>query len=333
MKALLSRAAGGPETLEIGELPAPVPGEGQVRIKVRACGINFPDSLIIEDRYQFRPDRPFAPGGEVAGEIDAVGDGVTGFRPGDRVIALTSWGGMAEQVVTTANRCVAMPDGMPYHEGAGLIFTYGTSIHALKQRAALENGETLLILGAAGGVGLAAVELGKAMGARVVAAVSSQEKADLATARGADATVIYPRGPFDKDGIKALSAQFKEAVGPAGADVVYDAVGGGYAEAALRAIAWKGRFLVVGFPAGIPRMPLNLALLKGCSIVGVFWGSFTDREVEANQENNRQLMELYAQGAIKPHISQQYALGDAGEGIAALAGRRAMGKLVVMIEQ
>ena len=176
------------------------------------------------------------------------------------------------------------------------------------------------------------MELGKAMGARVVAAVSTQEKADLAISRGADAAVIYPRGPFDKDGIKALSAQFKEAVGREGADVVYDAVGGDYAEAALRSIAWKGRFLVVGFPAGIPRMPLNLALLKGCSIVGVFWGSFTDREVEANQANNRQLMELYAQGAIKPHISQQYALADAGQGIAELAGRRALGKLVVMVE-
>jgi NADPH2:quinone reductase len=332
MKAILSNTPGGPQTLELGELEAPVPGENEVRIRVRACGVNFPDTLIIEDKYQYRPNRPFAPGGEVAGEIDAVGPGVTEFKEGDRVIALTGWGGMAEQVVTTANRCVLMPAAMPYDEGAGLIFTYGTSLHALKQRAQMQAGETLLVLGAAGGVGLAAVELGKAMGARVVAAASSDEKIALAKQRGADIGLVYPRGPFDKDGVKALSAQFKEATAPNGADVVYDAVGGDYAEAALRATAWRGRLLVVGFPAGIPRIPLNLALLKGCSIVGVFWGSFTDREIDANRENNRELMELYAAGKIKPHVSKRYALADAGLGIADLAERRAMGKIVVMID-
>ena len=333
MKALLSHTPGGPETLEIGDIPSPEPGEGQVRIRVRACGINFPDSLIIEDKYQFRPDRPFAPGGEVAGEVDAVGPGVTDVKEGDRVLALCSWGGMAEQAITTASRCVQVPDMMPFDEAAGLIFTYGTSLHALKQRANMQEGETLLILGAAGGVGLAAVELGKALGANVVAAVSSEDKLTLAKERGAHSGLIYPRGPFDKDGSRALAAQFKEATQPNGADVIYDAVGGDYAEASLRCMNWNGRFLVVGFPAGIPKMPLNLPLLKGCSIVGVFWGSFTDREREANRENNEQLLGLYADGKIKPHISKHYSLAEAGQGISDLTERRAMGKIVVMIDQ
>lgn len=332
MKAILSTAPGGPETLIIGELESPEPGEGQVRIRVRACGVNYPDTLIIEDKYQFKPDRPFAPGGEVSGEIDALGPGVNEWRVGDKVIALTGHGGMAEQVVTEANRCVAMPDTMPYEEAAALIFTYGTSYHALKQRAETAAGETLLVLGAAGGVGLSAVELGKAMGARVVAAASSKEKVALARDRGADTGMIYERGPFDKDGTRALAKQFKDATGPGGADIIYDAVGGDYAEAALRCINWKGRFLVIGFPAGIPRIPLNLALLKGCQIVGVFWGSFTSREVMENQQNNRELLDMYADGRIRPHVSKQYALADAGQAITDLAERRAMGKIVVTID-
>lgn len=332
MKAILSTAPGGPETLIIGELESPEPGEGQVRIRVRACGVNYPDTLIIEDKYQFKPDRPFPPGGEVSGEIDALGPGVSEWRVGDKVIALTGHGGMAEQVVTEANRCVAMPDTMPYEEAAALIFTYGTSYHALKQRAETAAGETLLVLGAAGGVGLSAVELGKAMGARVVAAASSEEKVALAKVRGADTGMIYERGPFDKDGTRALAKQFKDATGPGGADIIYDAVGGDYAEAALRCINWKGRFLVIGFPAGIPRIPLNLALLKGCQIVGVFWGSFTSREVMENQQNNRELLDMYADGRIRPHVSKQYALADAGQAITDLAERRAMGKIVVTID-
>lgn len=332
MKAILSTAPGGPETLIIGELESPEPGEGQVRIRVRACGVNYPDTLIIEDKYQFKPDRPFPPGGEVSGEIDALGPGVSEWRVGDKVIALTGHGGMAEQVVTEANRCVAMPDTMPYEEAAALIFTYGTSYHALKQRAETAAGETLLVLGAAGGVGLSAVELGKAMGARVVAAASSEEKVALAKDRGADTGMIYERGPFDKDGTRALARQFKDATGPGGADIIYDAVGGDYAEAALRCINWKGRFLVIGFPAGIPRIPLNLALLKGCQIVGVFWGSFTSREVMENQQNNRELLDMYADGRIRPHVSKQYALADAGQAITDLAERRAMGKIVVTID-
>jgi NADPH2:quinone reductase len=332
MKALLSTAPGGPATLTLAELPSPVPGPGEVRIRVRACGVNYPDALIIEDKYQFRPERPFAPGGEVAGEIDALGPGVTDFAVGDRVIAMLGWGGMAEQVVARAQKCVAMPPDMPFDVGATFILTYGTSYHALKQRAALRPGETLLVLGAAGGVGLAAVELGRALGARVVAAASSAEKSALARAHGATGEFVYPPGPFDRDGAKALAAGFKEACGPDGADVIYDAVGGDYAEAALRAIAWEGRFLVVGFPAGIPRIPLNLALLKGCQIVGVFWGSFTERDPAANAENNRELMALYAQGAVRPHVSARYALADAGRAIADLAERRALGKLVVMLD-
>ncbi|MGE4616956.1 MAG: NADPH:quinone oxidoreductase family protein [Gammaproteobacteria bacterium] len=332
MKAILSKAPGGPETLILENVNAAEPGDGEVRIRVRACGVNYPDTLMIEDKYQFRPDRPFSPGGEVSGEIDAVGEGVTGFSPGDAIIALVGWGGMAEYVVTPASKCASMPDGMPFDQAAAFIFTYGTTYHALKQRAALKTGETLLVLGAAGGVGLSAVELGRAMGARVVAAASSEEKVELAKAHGASVGIVYGRGPFDKDGTKTLSAQFKEATAPGGADVIYDAVGGDYAQAALRAIAWQGRFLVVGFPAGIPSIPLNLVLLKGCQIVGVFWGSFTDREAETNRDNNRELMALYASGEIKPHVSKRYSLAEAGQGISDLAERRALGKIVVMLD-
>ena len=332
MKALLSTAPGGPDTLALADIDAPEPGAGEVRIRVRACGVNFPDALMIEDKYQFRPPRPFAPGGEVAGEIDALGEGVSGLSVGDRVIGMVGWGGMAEQVVTKAAKVAPVPEGMPDDEAAAFIFTYGTSHHALRQRANLQAGETLLVLGAAGGVGLAAVELGKAMGARVVAAASSEEKVALACERGADEGVVYPRGPFDKDGARALAGLFKDACGKGGADVIYDAVGGDYAEASLRAIAWEGRFLVVGFPAGIPKIPLNLPLLKGCQIVGVFWGSFTERELELNAANIAELGEFYTSGRIRPHVSASYPLADGGQGIADLAGRRALGKVIVRID-
>ena len=332
MKALLSSAAGGPETLALHEIESPHPGAGEVRVRVRACGVNYPDALIIEDKYQYRPPRPFAPGGEIAGEIDAVGEAVDGFKVGDRVIALVGWGGMCEQVVTRAIKCVAMPAEMPFDVAASFILTYGTSYHALKQRGTLERGETLLVLGAAGGVGLAAVELGHALGARVVAAASSEQKIALAITHGADSGVVYPTGPFDKDGAKALATLFKDACGAQGADVIYDAVGGDYAEAALRAIAWEGRFLVVGFPAGIPRIPLNLALLKNCQLVGIFWGAWCERDPAANAENNRELIEMWRRGAVRPHISARYPLAAAGRAIAELTARRAQGKLVVMID-
>ena len=330
MKAMLSKRLGGPDTLVLEDLPDPKPGAGEVLIAVKSCGVNYPDSLIIEDRYQFKPQRPFAPGGEVAGVVEAVGTGVTACKPGDRVIGSLIWGGMAEKVVLTAARCTPMPANMPFEEASALVLTYGTSIHALKDRAKLKPGETMLVLGAAGGVGLSAVELGKAFGARVIAAASSEAKVDLARKHGADAGVVYPAGPFDKDGAKALADLFKGACGEGGADVIYDPVGGDYSEAALRAIAWEGRFLVVGFAAGsIPRLPLNLTLLKGCQVVGVFWGDFTRREPKANAANIAELMQLYAKGAIRPLVSERYPLAKAGEAIARLAGRQAMGKIVV----
>jgi NADPH:quinone reductase len=332
MKAMLSKGAGGPETLELEELPDPMPAAGEVLIAVKACGVNYPDSLIIEDRYQFKPPRPFAPGGEVAGVVEAAGPGVTTVKPGDRVIGSLIWGGMAEKVAVPAARCTPMPASMPFDEASALVLTYGTSIHALKDRARLQKGETMLVLGAAGGVGLSAVELGKAMGARVIAAASSQEKVSLARKRGADLGVVYPPGPFDKAGARALADLFKSACGETGAGVIYDPVGGDYAEAALRAIAWEGRFLVVGFPAGIPKLPLNLTLLKGCQVVGVFWGGFAQRDPKANAANIAELMQLYAKGAIRPVVSERYPLARAGEAIARLAGRQAMGKIVVTMD-
>jgi NADPH2:quinone reductase len=332
MKAMLSRRVGGPDTLELADLPDPAPGTGDVVIAVKACGVNYPDSLIIEDRYQFKPPRPFAPGGEVAGVVEAAGAGVTALKPGDRVIGSLVWGGMAEKVAVSARRCTPMPADMPFDEASALVLAYGTSIHALKDRARLRAGETVLVLGAAGGVGLSAVELAKAFGARVIAAASSQEKVDLARRHGADAGVVYPAGPFDKGGARALADLFKEACGENGADVIYDPVGGDYSEAALRAIAWEGRFLVVGFPAGIPRLPLNLTLLKGCQVVGVFWGGFAQRDPQANAGNIAELMQLYARGAIKPLVSERYPLARAGEAIARLARRQAMGKIVVTME-
>jgi NADPH2:quinone reductase len=332
MKAMLSKRPGGPETLELEDLPDPGPAAGEVLIAVKACAVNYPDALIIEDRYQFKPPRPFAPGGEVAGVVEAVGDGVTALKPGDRVIGSPIWGGMAEKLALAAERCTPMPDTMPFDEASALVFTYGTSIHALKDRARLQPGETLLVLGAAGGVGLSAVELGKAMGARVVAAASSPAKVDLARRHGADVGVVYPAGPFDKAGARALADVFKDACGETGADVIYDPVGGDYSEAALRAIAWEGRFLVVGFPAGIPRLPLNLALLKGCQVAGVFWGGFAQRDPAANAANIAELMRLYARGAIRPLVSERYPLAQAGAAIARLAGRQAMGKIVVTID-
>ena len=332
MKAIVSEAPGGPDTLVLRDLPAPQAGAGELLIRVRACGVNYPDALMIEDKYQFRPARPFAPGGEVAGEVLAVGEGVEDFGAGERVIALVGHGGMAEQVVAKAAKCLKIPDAMPYDVAAALLITYGTSYHALKQRAALGRGETLLVLGAAGGVGLAAVELGAALGARVVAAVSTAEKLALAQEHGATDGVIYPRGPFDKEGGKALAELFKNACGKQGADVVYDAVGGDYAEAALRAIAWEGRFLVVGFPAGIPRIPLNLPLLKGCQIIGVFWGAWAERAPGASAENHRELIDFYRAGRIKPYVSRRFPLTEGSQAIRELAERRAHGKIVVMLD-
>jgi len=331
MKAVLSKAPGGPETLVLEETANPVVGPGLAVVSIKACGVNYPDVLIIEDKYQFKPNRPFSPGGEISGVVKSVGEGVTHIRVGERVFGSVGNGGMAEEVAIEADRLTPMPDAMPFDEAAAFLFTYGTSYYALKDRGVLRKGQTLLVLGAAGGVGLAAVELGKAMGARVIAAASSVEKIDLARARGADEGVVYPAGPFDRDGQKALASLFKDACGSHGADIIYDAVGGDYAEAALRCMAWEGRFLVVGFPAGIPRIPLNLPLLKGCDIVGVFWGDAVRRDPDGHQANLRDLMALYASGKIRPHVSERFPLSRAGDAIAHLASRNALGKVVVLV--
>ena len=333
MRALLSKAPGGPETLELSTLADPVAGKGQVVIAVKACSINYPDVLIIEDKYQFKPERPFAPGGEIAGVIESVGEGVSGWAAGDRVIAMIGNGGLSEKIAVDAARLYPLPEERSFAEGAALILTYGTTIHALLDRGHLKQGQTLLVLGAAGGVGLAAVELGKAFGARVVAAVSSEEKAAAAKEAGADATLIYPRAPFDKAQSKALADQFKAAVGPNGADVIYDPVGGDYAEPALRAIGWEGRYLVVGFPAGIPRLPLNLTLLKSCDVCGVFWGAFTARDPQADQAHIERLFRLWKEGAIAPRVTETFAFADGGKAIAKMAARGAIGKLVVEIDR
>ena len=299
---------------------------------MKACSINYPDVLIIEDKYQFRPQRPFAPGGEVAGIVEAVGEGVTGWKAGDRLIAMIGHGGLAEKVLVPAGMAVPLPEGRSFEEGSALILTYATTIHALLDRGRLKAGETLLVLGAAGGVGLAAVELGKAYGARVVAAVSSEEKAQAAREAGADATLIYPRGPFDKEQSKALAAQFKQAVGGDGANLVYDPVGGDYCEPALRSIAWEGRYLVIGFPAGIPKLPLNLTLLKSCDVRGVFWGAFAARDPQANAVHLETLFRLWQEGRIAPRVTRTWPLAQGGEAIAHVAARQAVGKLVVTMD-
>ncbi len=333
MKAVLSKVTGGPETLVYEDVPALEAKPGTVVIAVKAVGINFPDVLMIEDKYQSKPLRPFAPGGEISGIVKSLGEGVTEVKVGDRVLAQIGNGGLAEEVVCPAGRLTKIPDAMPFDEAAAFILTYGTSYHALKDRGQIKAGETLLVLGAAGGVGLSAVELGKAMGAKVIAACSTQEKVDLAIKHGADSGVVYGRGPFDKDGQRSLGALFKEACGPDGADVIYDAVGGGYAEPALRSIAWEGRYLVIGFAAGdIPKIPLNLALLKGCDIVGVFWGNWTARNPGLFQDSIAELIAMYGQGKIKPYVSERFTLEHGADAIAHLGSRKAMGKVVVTVD-
>ncbi len=320
MRAVLSKAPGGPETLVVEEVSDPTPKKGEVVIEVKAVGINYPDTLIIEDRYQFRPERPFAPGAEIAGVVEAIGEGVKGVHKGDRDIAVP------------AATVIPIPKEMDFETAAALIMTYGTSYYALKDRAKLQAGETLLVLGAAGGVGAAAVELGKAMGARVVAAASTNEKVEFALELGADNGLIYPSGPMDKAAQKELSGELKLATGRDGADVVYDAVGGDYAEPALRAMDWCGRYLVVGFPAGIPSLPLNLTLLKSVAVIGVFWGAAVMRDPAAHAANMADLMKLWSEGKIRPRVSRTFPLHRAHEAIQALGDRSAMGKIVVTVE-
>ncbi|MGC6499590.1 MAG: NADPH:quinone oxidoreductase family protein [Henriciella sp.] len=330
MKALLSKTPGGPETLVLEDIESPKAGKGEVVISIKAIGVNFPDSLIIKDMYQFKPERPFSPGGEVSGVIKEVGEGVTHLAVGQRVIGSCGWGGMREELAIDAGRCIPIPDSVPFEEAAAFVMTYGTSFYALKHRADPKPGEKLLVLGAAGGVGLAAVELGKAMGLEVIAACSTQEKVDFCISKGADKGLVYDRAPLDRGQQKTLSNQIKEISG-GGVDIIYDGVGGDYAEPALRAMNWEGRFLVIGFPAGIPALPLNLTLLKSCDVRGVFWGAAVARDPQRNAADLAEMFELYSQGKIRPHVSNAYPLDRGADAIQELMDRKAMGKVVVTV--
>jgi NADPH2:quinone reductase len=324
VKAVLCKQHGPPESLVIEDVPSPEPRPGEVIVAMKAASVNFPDVLIIQDKYQVKPPLPFSPGSELAGIVARVGDGVTGVKPGDRVMAVTGYGAFAEEVAVEASRLLPIPRGMDDETAAAFTLTYGTSDHALSDRGQLRHGETLLVLGAAGGVGLAAIEIGKALGARVLACASSDEKLDVCRRHGADATINYTT--------EDLRARIKELTAGKGADVVYDAVGGPFTEPALRSIAWRGRLLVVGFAAGdIPKIPLNLTLLKGCAIVGVFWGDFSRREPEAFAARMRQLDAWYQAGKLKPHVSETLPLERAAEALARMASRQVKGKIVLTV--
>ena len=323
MKALRCSQHGGPELLTVEDVAAPVPKAGEVLVNVKAAGVNFPDALIIQNKYQFKPALPFTPGGELAGVVAAVGEGVTRVRVGDAVIGFTGWGAFAEQTVLPAEGLIPMPEGMPFEIAGSFLMTYGTSWHALKDRAQLRAGETVLVLGAAGGIGIAAIEIAKALGARVIAAASSAEKLKICRAKGADETIDYVR--------EDLRERLKALTGGRGVDVVCDPVGGKFTEPALRSLAWRGRLLVIGFADGeIPRLPLNLPLLKGCAIVGVFWGDFLKREPDAAAADLRELSRLYAQSSIAPLVLLRCPLEGAGGAIDALIKRQVMGKAVVL---
>ena len=331
MKAIICQQFGPPDQLLLTDVPSPKAGKGQVVIRVEACGVNFPDTLIIEGKYQFKPSLPFSPGGEVSGTIIEVGESVSHLHVGDRVFSLTVHGGFAEEVVANAATTLLMPDGrtsdgsMDYVTAASTMYTYGTSYHALKDRANLQPGETLLVMGAAGGVGLAAVQLGVLMGARVIAAASSDEKLTVCRAIGATETINYTT--------ENLRDRLKDLTGGNGVDVAYDPVGDRYAEPAVRSLAWKGRYLVVGFAAGeIPSIPLNLALLKGASIVGVFWGAFAQREPETSRQNFAQILNWIAAGQLKQHIHKLYSLAEAPNALRDLMERRVIGKAVVVMK-
>ena len=322
MRAVVCKDLGPPEALVVEEIDDPTPEPGTVVIDVKAAGVNFPDTLIIQGQYQFKPELPFSPGGEVSGVIRAVGDGVDSFKIGDEVIALTgSHGGFAEQVRVPAGQVIPKPAALGFPEASGLVFTYATTHYALRDRAALKQRETLLVLGAAGGTGLSAVQLGAVMGARVIAAASSKEKLQVCADHGATELINYA----DED----LRARLKE-VAPDGVDVVYDPVGGDYAETAVRRMAWSGRYLVIGFTAGIPTIPLNLVLLKSCQIVGVFWGAFTMREPARFQELMGELLGWAADGTITPHVSKTYPLEEAAHALKDISARAVTGKAVLV---
>jgi len=332
MKALQCIELGGPEKLVVNEIEDPKIQPGHIIIDVKAASVNFPDVLMIQGLYQFQPPMPFIPGGESAGIVSEVADDVQSFKVGDKVFAMSGTGAFAEKILAHEASVMLIPESMNYDSAAALSMTYGTSLYALKQRAKLKAGETLLVLGAAGGVGLAAVELGKAMGAKVIAAASTQEKVDLAKKHGADEGFVYPRGKLDKDQQKELSKTIKELTNGLGANVVYDPVGDNYAEPCLRSTAWDGRYLVIGFAAGeIPKIPLNLALLKGCKIVGVFWGAWVGLDPDGNKENFKELFEMHADGKINPEVSDAFDLDNGAEAINHLASRKAKGKVIINI--
>jgi NADPH2:quinone reductase len=323
MKAIVCKDWGPPDSLQLEDLPDLVPGSGEVVVDVRAAGVNFPDVLTVQGKYQVRPPLPFTPGNEFAGVVRAIGDGVQGFAPGDRVIGFTRTGAFAEQALAPAEALMPMPADMDFDTAASITLTYGTSHHAVADRGALQAGETMLVLGAAGGVGLAAIEIGKALGARVIAAASSDEKLAVCRAHGADVLINYST--------QDLREALKEATGGRGPDVVYDPVGGPYSEPALRSIAWRGRHLVVGFAAGeIPKLPWNLMLLKGASVVGVFWGDFVRREPKANLAAMREMLGWMAEGKLKPLVSKRYALADTAQALNDMAERKVTGKVVIV---
>jgi NADPH:quinone reductase len=323
MRARLCHEWGMPDQLRVEEINSRLPSKGEVQIRVRAAGVNFPDALIVQGKYQLQPPFPFSPGAEVAGEVMAVGEGVTHVKAGDRVTAFCGVGGFAEEVIAAADATALLPAHADFKIAAAFSLAYGTSWHAIRDRAALQPGETMLVLGASGGVGLAAVEIGKAIGARVIAAASSTEKLALCKQHGADVLINYET--------ENLRDALKRETGSKGVDVVYDPVGGKFAEPAFRSIAWRGRYLVIGFASGpIPALPLNLALLKGASIVGVFWGEFAKREPDANHAGIRELLGWLAEGKIKPYVSRTYTLDEAPQALNDLMQRRATGKLVVV---
>ena len=322
MKALICEQYGPVEDLKIKEIDSPVPGAEEVLVEVKAAAVNFPDTIIVQGLYQIKPEVPFIPGSDLAGIVKTVGEGVTRVKPGDEVMGFVRTGAFAEEVVVPATACVPKPAVMDFGLAASFLMAYGTSYHALKDRAEIRTGETLLILGASGGVGLAAVELGKILGVKVIAAASTDEKLALCQEHGADEVINYSK--------EDLKTRIKELTGGKGVDVVYDPVGGDYSEAALRGMAWKGRFLVVGFTTGtIPKMPLNLALLKGCSIVGVFWGSFLMKEPKNNVKNTMELMEMFSAGKLKPHIHGKYPLDNALDALTEMMNRKVRGKVLI----
>lgn len=330
MKALQCVELGGPDKLKINEVDSPSVIPGHVVIDVKSGSINFPDVLMIQGLYQFQPPLPFTPGGESAGIISEVGEDVTKFKVGDKVFAMTGTGAFAEKILAHEASCMLIPNSMDYDSAAALSMTYGTSLYALKQRANIQPGETLLVLGASGGVGIAAIELGKAMGAKVIAAASTQDKVDMCMAHGADEGFIYPSGNLDRDQQKQLSNKIKELTGGMGANVVYDPVGDSYSEPCLRATAWEGRYLVIGFAAGeIPKIPLNITLLKGCQIVGVFFGAWVGMHPDENNKNFDELFKLHAEGKINPEVSQKYALENSADAFSHLANRKAKGKVII----